>query len=59
VNLTPLCLLLLTLGNPRPLETRSATWSEVDPKIFASAWILPESLWKPSDAARALPLALP
>lgn len=53
------CLLLLALGNPRTLEPRRAAWSEVDPGVFSSAWMLPENLWKPADESRALPLALP
>lgn len=50
--------LLLALGEPRTLETRRADWSELEAKVFPEAWILPESLWLPKDAARALPLAL-
>lgn len=42
------------------LEPRTATWSELQ-AVFPQEWMLPESLWTPTDPARrdaALPFAL-
>ncbi|MBK7643565.1 MAG: hypothetical protein IPJ19_11065 [Planctomycetes bacterium] len=53
-----LALLLLCLGSPRVLEPTRADWSALDPKVFPSAWMLPEALWKPAEREKALPLGL-